>query len=462
MKRSLMVLLLTISPLALPAQEGAFTLRQYLAEAETALPGLAGARSAEAGETLLRDEGQAEVSPRFFAQADLSGDNSGQLLPGLQGDYAKAASVSAGAALKTRGGFEGRAYYSFGRDIFHGSALGNVDQWKTSQNLELSAALWRNRKGLETASGIDSARALRDARAEEARAEAALLRARAEQAYWRLAAIKESIEISSGSLRNARELLAWSRALAEAGLADASEALGAEASAKMREQELLEKTGSLRQAARRFNTFLGRNSGETPGSMEKVDGPSVKPAAGVRRDVLAAELQARSAELAAAGSAESTKPALDLVTKLSLNGFGDQAGGAARGAFSTGGAAASAGLRLNMPFSGSLTRDNRRGYELLAKAARLKYRQALLESEAELSSQSDLFDALHGQLALAREVETAQETKYRAERARREKGKTTVYFMLAYQDDYAAARERRVAVALELRLLGAELGLFSR
>ena len=63
---------------------------------------------------------------------------------------------------------------------------------------------------------------------------------------------------------------------------------------------------------------------------------------------------------------------------------------------------------------------------------------------------------------LVREVEKTQEQKYLAERVRREKGKTTVYFMLAYQDDYAAAQERRVAVALELRLLRAELSLFVR
>lgn len=462
MKKALIVLLFIISPAALPAQEAMLTLHQYLAGAEAAQPGLAGALSAEEGEKLLRDEGEAMLSPRFFAETSLSQDNSGQLLPGLQGDYAKAASVSAGASLKTRGGFEGRAYYSFGRDVFHGSALGNIDQWKASQNIELSAALWRNRRGRETAAAIDSARALRDAQAEEARAEASVLRARAEQAYWRLAAIKESLEISSGSLRSAREMLAWSRAMSQAGLADPSEALGAAAAAKLREQELLEKTGLLRQAARRFNFFLGRNSDETPADLEKVDSPSFKPEAGVRRDVLAAELRARAAVLAAAASAESVKPTLDVAAKLSLNGFGAEAGGASRGAFSAGGAAASAGLRLNMPFSGALARDNRRGYERLAGAARLKYRQALLDSEAELAAQSELFDTLQGQLSLAREVEAAQEEKYRVERARREKGKTTVYFMLAYQDDYAAARQRSVAVALDLRLLRAELGLFAR
>ena len=462
MKKTIqLIFLLSLFPFDAGAQEP-LTLQAYLLKVDGDQPGIAGARSAQKAAVVLREESTLGTEPQFFGEAGGSVDKSGQLLPMLQGDSTKILSASAGASLKTRAGVEGKLYYSFGRDIVSGSMFGDIDQWYSSQNLELSVALWRNRKGREIDSSIRAEQARRDAHGAAAGFDVADMLFRAEQSYWQLAALKESVEISSGSLLRAQELQRWSRGKVEAGLADTSEALQAEAAVKVREQELMGEIDLLRQAARKYNTFLGLNSAEVPEAMENVDGPAEKPAPGVKGDIRAAELYARAAQFAAARSAESSKPSLDLVSKLSLTGLDGSSGAAARGAFSTNGAATSLGVRLNLPFSSSLPRNVRRGYQLEAEAARLKYRQALLDSEAELAALSEQFDALQRQLEISREVEKTQWLKYQAEQLRREKGKSTVYLTLAFQDDYAAAQARRVGVALRLRLTRAQLELFKR
>lgn len=462
MKKILAVLFLLALPRPGARAEEPLTLRAYLAGVEAGQAGIAGARSARGAAALLREESVLATAPQFFGEAGGSVDRSGQLLPMLQGDSTKIMSGVAGASLKTRSGVEWKLYYAYGRDIVSGSIFGEIDQWRSSQNLELSVALWRNRKGREIDPTVRAEQARRDAQGAAAGYEAADLRLLAEQAYWRLAALKESVEISSGSLRRAVELLRWSRGRAAAGLADTSETLEAEAGVKVREQQLMEEADALRQAARRFNAFLGGNSAEAPPLMEGVDGAVEKPGPGVRGDIRAAGLYAEAAEYAAARARESLKPSLDLVSKLSLTGLSGSAGAAARGAFSTSGAAAALGLRLSLPFNSAAPRKVSRGYGLEAEAARLRYRQAVLDSEAEQAALSGQFDALQRQAVLARDVEMTQWTKYQAEQARREKGKSTVFLTLAYQDDYAAAQARRVGVALKLRLVRAQLELYGR
>ncbi|MFA6582734.1 MAG: TolC family protein [Elusimicrobiaceae bacterium] len=450
---------LLLCPLAAADGGWALSLRGYLEQVSGRQQALTAARQTAKAARLLRQEKETEITPVLFSEASATLDNTPQLEPEYQGDSTKNAALTVGASLKTRHGVSGKLYYSVGRESISGTAFGDMDKWRAGQNLEISASLWRDRGGRETDSNLRAFTLGRDADAETAAFESDSIETRAEEAYWNLSAVKESLVVLSNNLKRARKLADWSRTRAEAGLADETEYLQAEAAAKLREQELLDATSLLLAAAREFNSFLGENSAETP-ALENADGPVSKPSAGVRADVRAAALRARAAGLAAASSAEQTKPTLSLFSMLSFSGLGNYAGSAASNAFSTTGPAATLGLRLGVPLAARLLENNRRGYALQAEAENLKYRQTLLDSEADRDALAQEFDLLLRRLTLAREIEKAQWEKYQAEERRRAKGKSTVYFTITFQDDYARAQISRIETALKLRILTARLKLY--
>ncbi len=441
---------------------GRVTLKEYLEQASASHKAIEGARKSASAAALLRAESELDISPKLFSEAGGSIDNSPQIDPSTQGDSTKKISLTAGASLKTRTGLEGKAYTAIGKTNVTGLSAGDQRKWNASQNFELSAALWRNWKGRETDASINSAQSARDAQVENANFEMDTLLAQAEQAYWRLAAIRESMKITAENLNRAKTLREWSRKRSESGLADESEYLQADAAVKIRERELLEETDLLRQAASRFNAFIGRNSEDVPQDMESVDGTVEKPAGGTRADIRAAAIQARAAAFTAISSAEALKPSLEAYSRLSFNGLSGSASMASGGSFSSNGTATTLGLRFGLPFSQSLVKNSQKGYALEAEAAELKYRQALLESQSELSSLSGQFDITLQKLSLARELEKTQLAKYLTEQKRHEKGKTTVYFTITFQDDYAAAQISRLETALKLRLICAQMKIYGR
>lgn len=462
MKALIILLGLTLCAGTAQGEAGTVTLDHYLGQVGSSQKAIEGARKSARAAALLRSVSELEISPKLFGDAGGTIDNSPQIDPSTQGDSSKKISLTAGASLKTRGGLEGKAYTSIGKTNITGLSEGDQNKWNASQNLELSASLWRNWKGRETDSSINSAQAAKDAQTETADFEKDTLLTQAEQAYWQLAAVRESMKITGENLNRAKTLREWSRKRSETGLADESEYLQAEAAVKTRERELLEETDLLEQASAKYNSFLGLDSADVPSALESVDGAVDKPAGGLRADIRAAALQARAAAFAAINSAEALKPSVDAYSRLSLNGLSGSAGMAAGGSFSSNGTAAALGLRLGFPLSQSLVRDSQKGYELEAEAADLKYRQVLLDSRSELSSLSRQFDITLKKLSLARELEKVQLEKYRAEQKRHEKGKTTVYFTITFQDDYAAAQISRLAAALKLRLICAQMKLYGR
>lgn len=436
------------------------TLAAYLGEVNASQAALAGARKAGEAANLLQAERELEVAPRLFGEASALADDSPQFDPATQGDSTKLVSVKAGLALKTRHGIESKVYSSVGKGSVTGIASGDVSKWLASQNAEVSVSLWRNWKGRETDSSIGSAQARRAAEMQESRFAAVSLLIQAEQAYWQLAAIKESMEITSANLVRARKLADWSRKRVASGLADSSELLQALAAVKLREQDLLDESVLLRQAAVKFNACRGVNYAEPPALLESVDGVVSPPVPGERADVRAKALYAQAAKLSAAGSEETIKPALEAYAQVSLKGMEDSASAALGGALSTNGTAVTSGVRFVMPLFSSLTAKSRKGYALEAEAAALKYEQARLDGAAEFTALADHFALQKRKLELARELEKIQWDKYQAETKLREKGKTTVYFIIAFENDFASAQLRRLEAALELRLLAAKLKLY--
>lgn len=461
MKYILIILIIVLpGQYRVQAQGNPFTLNEYLAEAAANQPGLAAARKAFNAAELLAGESGLATLPAFFGEAGATEDRSKRSMPELQGNRSNAYSMDTGVKMKGLNGLEGKFYYSLGREKSRGSAFGNTDQWASTQNLELTLPLWRNLGGRETSSAVSSGRALRRAQAEAARAEADGLRLRAEQAYWHLAAARERILIASTSLTGAEELVRWTTAKTEAGLADPSDLLQAKAAAKVRQQELFEAQDLLRRSSRVFNALRGRNSDEVPVLLESVDGPVLKPPAGTKAELRAGGLYAEHYRMAAESSAEAVKPSLDLVSKITLTGLSSSQDTAMSGAFSTRNPSAGLWVQFGIPLPPSRTREVRRGYVLEAEAAGLRHKQALLEDGANLAALLEEFDSAATRLSLAKESEAAQLEKYRAERLRREKGKSTVYLILTFQDDYATAQARRVSASLELRLICAQMRLY--
>jgi outer membrane protein TolC len=114
-----------------------------------------------------------------------------------------------------------------------------------------------------------------------------------------------------------------------------------------------------------------------------------------------------------------------------------------------------------VPLDPGLLRGVREGHRREAEAAAARRGRAVLESgDAWKDLEAGLADA-RARVELARSIEEAQKERAEAERGRRETGRTTTFFVLQAEQDWASARRARVDAELDVRLALARMKPYS-
>ncbi|MDX6769844.1 MAG: TolC family protein [Elusimicrobiota bacterium] len=456
-------IIVSLAFLALPAAAQTLPLDAFLRQVEEKHGGVRAAAEAETGSRARAAEGELPLSPLMFFEGERSLDASPKNFPAAEGERVERSSARAGISRKTTLGLSAKVFYAFSRNDLNGADPNFVrppSYYFASPGGELSLDLWRNLFGRETRARVDATRQRALGRSRQSRLERRRLLAEAEAAYWTLSAARRKEGIAAESLERAETLRDWVADRVNRRLADRSEGLEAEAVVRLRALELRAAADERRTAERAFAAQLG--GGDAAGELAALDDDgSVPRRAAVPDDVATAGHDEAASAAEARLGVEGTRPAVELYAAGSLNGRRGASSQAVNDSFSPDGPRYAVGLRATYSLDPALVRGVRDGYRQEAKSAASRRGRAELDAaERWKDLEAGLGDARE-RVKLARAIEETQKERAEAERRRREEGRTTTFFVLQAEQDWASARRARVEAELGVRLTLARMKPFT-
>lgn len=455
---------LTALTLAVPAAAEVLTLGSYLAEVESRHSGAAAARDSEQGAAAYGDEARLLFAPNLFVEAESTRDSSPRMLPAIEGERSEYRFARAGLAQETPIGLTGRLYSALARTDLIGASpafLPKPSFYTAGPAVELGLDLWRNLGGRESRAILASGRERSLAAAHAARFELKGILAAAESAYWTLAAARQSLAIARESQARAERLRSWTEDRVGRSLADKSDLLGAEAAVRLRELEAREAEEAVRAAARAFGAFREGPAGEERELETLIDDGALPRRAATPDDLAAAEHGGLADAAGSRAAAERSRPKLELYGAGSLNGRREGASQAVSDGFGTGGTRWTLGVRFAAPLDFSRVRGARRGRLAEERSAESLRRRAAFESADGWRALEERLEDARRKAEFTRSIEEAQRRRAAEERKRHEQGRTTAFFAVQAEQDWAAARRALVGAHLAVRLALAQMTPFS-
>jgi outer membrane protein TolC len=455
----LVPLLLTLVQASVRADER-LTLEAYLAQVAEGHQGVRAARAISDGARLRSREARLLVAPQLFAQAQSISD--ARPSPFFPYDKIVTSGYSFGLSQQTTFGLQARLSYNFNYTDYVGL---RPAFYEGRPALELTQSLWRNGFGSETRAQQEQseAGALASHYGERFRARTLLIEA--EQAYWRLALARRTYAVSRDALERARKAGDWASRRARLQLADESDALQSKAAVELRGLQLQAAEDEVRAAARAFNQARGAAAETVAETLEELADervarlePPVR--AGSRDDVKAADQAARLARATADAGLARDLPTVDVFGTVALNSLETDASEARSKSLTTDRPTQAIGLRFSVPLNLPATFDSRAGWHREREGADLNYQRKLFEQEREWTDLTVALADAKRRLALARSMEAVQARKYEHERGRLQRGRSTLYQVLLFEEDYAQAQLVRLRTLADVLLVAARLKIF--
>lgn len=436
----------------------------YLGQVAERHDGVKAAADAEGGARARASEGEIRLAPTLFVEAEKSLDASPKNFPAAEGERVERGSVKAGVSKILPFGATGKVYYAFSRNDLNGADPNFVkppSYYQASPVAELSVDLWRNALGRETTAGVESSRHRALARAFNEKLGRRRILSEAEQAYWNLAAARRVEEIARQSLARAEKLRDWADKRVANSLADRSDLLEADAAARLRALDLRQAEDDRRAAERVFELERGGTAISAEELAPLEDEGALPRRASSPDEVAAAVHEAGAAAGDAAVGAESARPKVEVYMAGALNGRRAGSRDAVSDSFSPDGPRWAAGARVSVPLDLSVLRATGAGYKDEAAAAERRARRAAFDSAANWKDMTDRLEDARRRVELAGEIEKAQQERVEAERRRHSEGRTTTFFVLQAEQDWAAARRALVGAQLQARVASARMKPYS-
>lgn len=450
-----------------PGTGGSLNLNSFLEQVEEKDPTLKAARVGTEGYTLLRDSGDLLTSPNFVASFGKVNNQEETASPAFQGNRTDSTNYSVGLAMNTAFGLNGR--YTFN---VQDTAISGVNPQLFPQpnfgvaynKLELTQSLWKNGFGSQIRAQRDVIDAANRTQELKSRHQIQDRLVAAENAFWRLAFARRTVEIQQDVLARSSRALDWARRRTNLQLADRSDFLQAQASYDLNQLQLRSAEEEVRNAGRSFN-LLRNQEGEVVAETLVI--PTVKetvaskaPPKGRRWDILAAAQDQRRLEAEAQARNEDLKPTVDLVANLSWMGRDVTTSPAISESFTGKHPNTGLGVNLAIPLALGIVSRNSQGNELAKEASRLNLEGAVLnESLGWNELVSKLKDA-QARLNLLSTIENVQKEKYENERARLLRGRTTTFQALQFETDYATTQLNTLKTQSEVLGLLAQMKLY--
>lgn len=340
-----------------------------------------------------------------------------------------------------------------------------TDYATAGPQLTLTQSLWRNGLGAEirAAQELASAQALNQKFANSFAQTEAL--AQAETSYWSLALSREQVASAREVLALTEKSQKWSANRERLELTDKSDLLQANAALLSRRLALQSALDGEKTAARAFNTARGVDSDAVAENLSSfdptvIDKLQIPKRVQFRDDVKASEQQKRIAAATARLGEEKNTPTVNLLGGIGLNGRDPLTGQAIDYSVQTNRPNYTIGVQANIPLDFSVTSHDREGYRRDVAAAETLYQRRVFEQERLWHDLTTQFTDAIGRYRISLDVEKANREKVTYERYRHDRGRTTLYQVILFENDYADAELARIRAQADVLNAYAQLRTF--
>lgn len=407
------------------------------------------------------------TSVQVFADANLLDDQRTTVNPRFQGDRTAVNTLSVGLQQQTRYGLK----WSLSQN-FQKTKIENADSTAITQpeyndafpKLELSLSLWRNWLGSETQAEQDKTQLQLEVMAKQAEMNWIQRQAEVEEIYFQLLSKKEVYEIQKDSLNRAEKIESWTRSRFQRNLVDEGDYFQAQAAVQARQLDVIKAEVDLKNAARVFNSLRNVNSEQVIENLknENLDLSRLKLNASEKKERL--DLQARQDQILsqkwmALAEREKLKPNLDLQVQGYTQGRGNTYSAAERRTFQDEDYLF-VGVGFSMPLDQIKTSRIRTGYTEMSQAQDQAEQSRLRDVGLTWSETVEKANQLKKQLEILRALEILERKKADSERNKLNRGRSTTFQVLNFEQDYNSARNQRINLEFQARQFINSLALY--
>ncbi len=336
------------------------------------------------------------------------------------------------------------------------SALTTPEYYDSYPKLDVSIPLWRNLLGSETKATQLQAESL--LKLQKINADMSYIQKESEikEAFFNLATQQKNYEIQKDSLGRAEKILTWAESRVSRNLSDKSDMYQTQALTSARRIELMNADVKLKEAARLFNSYLGKSSDEVKEQLvvDEIDLKQLKlqkEKQKSRIDLLLQKENLLSQQTNFQAQREKNKPNLDLSISYLKQGRDTTLSNAQANTFKDNKDYLLVGLSFSMPLDVGTNSDAKEGYAKLAESQVLAEKVRARNEGLEWMKAVDQAEMLGQQLKIVRDLEVIQKNKADLERSKYNNGRSTTYQVLTFEQDYVNARNQRINLELQLR-----------
>lgn len=442
------------------------TLEQFKSQVQQQNPGWKAAESDLRGSGLLEKEAEAMTSIQLTSQISFLDDQRPTNNPNFMGTKTEYSSFLLGFKQQTELGIQWALTQNFTHThIYDASVLPVPNFYDAYPKLELNIPLWRNFLGAETSSQKDQLNQQAISRKKQAELATLQKSIEIETAFFAVLAQQQILETQRDSIARAERILQWTKNRIFKNLADGSDIYQSQAAVSARKMELATTQKNLSDAIYKFNSLRGKNTTELKetlmaGEILSKDFQLTATPTKVRKDLLLKQLQTTSAIATQQAQREKYKPQLDLSLQASRHGRDLTLAEAQSNITKDTKDYFLVAVNFNMPLNQFQMSDFRQGYADLAKSQRYSAEDRILEQSVVWNNTVEQSHQLEQQWVLARDLETLQKNKADAERDKFNRGRSTLFQVLMYEQDYFSARTQRINLELMIRQFVSQLALF--
>jgi outer membrane protein TolC len=468
MRNAVMISAWAFAPAILAAPSSTLTLDAYLDQVRGGNKAAQAAAELSAAGGLKAAERSVILSPNLYATWMVSRDHKPTSNPVMMGSATNVDSIAYGVSQLTPFGLAGKLSMTTNHIVIEGASpqfLPLADYYETRPQLEISQSLWKNGFGRETRAQLAAVEGQALLSKHSERLKEKFLMAEAEGTYWRLALAREAVAAQKESYARAVKMREWSAGRVKLSLADKADLLQSEAAVKGRELEMQAAVDEEQAASRQFNSLRGMASDKVTEALGKLTAEAIDKMAdpsrsGPREDVLVARQAETLAKAAATIAREKYAPQVDLFASIAGNGRDAEAGQSKSEGMDIKNPTRQYGVKLNIPLGVPAVMDQRRGAEMEARASELTRERKEFEEEREWEALKDALADARKRLDLAAKMEEIQKDKYEHEKGRQSKGRSTLFQVLMFEQDYAAAQLNRIRMKADFRRIVAQMKTF--
>lgn len=443
-------------------------IKTYLDQVQAQNDEWKGSDLAAQGAKLRSDEGLLLLSPSIFAEGSYIRNERETFSPSFQGQRTDTQLFTLGIGQQTTFGLNAKVGYTWGSTHIFGTDSNFVktpSYWEGSPYLEMTQSLWSNFLGNEVKANqiLIQSQAMAIHYREVFKNKKLL--SDAEYTYWRLSLARENLIIQKDSLERAEKLRKWSESQLNNNLVDKSDYYQTLAAFESRKFEFESAKHGEAQSARAFNLYRRIENEKVDETLDnisqlEIDKLKLPEKMPFREDVLEIQHLENAARAASIIGREKNRPKLELFGNVTLFGREERFDSAYDESLTDEHPVYTVGVRLNAAIDFDNVSNVKQGYSYETSAADLRFRGKYFNQEQKWKDLTIRFNEAKMRLKTALAAEKAQKQKVDYERTKHTRGRTTVYQVLQFEQDYANAQLLRINSQVQVIDLFTELKTF--